>query len=141
MDDHVAILNVLHDYVDAIDRKDWEKLGSQVFTEELDMDFVTWQARSPEEAVEHISAFLDRCGRTQHLLGSYHVEIDGDVARARTYVRAFHLGTGDLKGETYEMAGEYRDELRRTEDGWRIAVRRARMHFQQGNRAVVEPGA
>lgn len=140
MDDHLAIVNVLHDYADAIDRKDWEKLGSQVFTPELDMDFVTWSASTPAEAVERIRTFIDRCGKTQHLLGSYRIEIEGDVARARTYVRAFHLGAGDFEGETYEMAGEYLDELRRTDAGWRISARRGRMHFQLGNRAVVDPG-
>ena len=138
MDDYGAILNLLHDYADAIDRKDWEKLGSVVFTDDVDMDFVTWQAHSPSEAVSQIRAFLGACGPTQHLLGSYRVEIDGDDARARHYVRAFHVGAGKLKGETYEMAGEYIDVLRRTDAGWRIAKRRGRMHYQLGNRAVVE---
>ena len=40
MDDHHAILNLLHDYVDAVDRKDWEKLGREIFTDEIDV--VTW---------------------------------------------------------------------------------------------------
>ena len=141
MDDHHAILNLLHDYVDAVDRKDWEKLGREIFTNEIDVDFVTWQAHTPAEAVHHIRSAIDRCGRTQHLLGSSRVEIDGDVAQAHTYVRAFHMGKGALAGDSYEMAGAYRDELRRTEAGWRIASRRGRLHFEQGNPAVLAPPA
>jgi ketosteroid isomerase-like protein len=138
MDDYCAILNLLHDYADAIDHKNWDKLASAIFTDDVDMDFVTWQAHSPAEAVAHIRGFLDGCGPTQHLLGSYRVEIEGDEARVRHYVRAFHIGAGKWKGETYEMAGEYIDVLRRTEAGWRIAKRRGLMHYQLGNPAVVE---
>ena len=54
MDDHGEILNLLADYADAIDRKDWTKLESAIFADAIDLDFVTWKATTPAEAVEQI---------------------------------------------------------------------------------------
>ena len=97
MDDHGEILNLLADYADAIDRKDWTKLESAIFADAIDLDFVTWKATTPAEAVAHIRTAIDRCASTQHLLGTSRIDVDGDIARAHTYVRAFHVGRGALQ--------------------------------------------
>ena len=134
------IAGVLDAYAEALDRRKWALLD-EVFAPELEFDFGEWVARSREEAVTSIRSYLDGCGPTQHLLGNYRIDVEGETARSRVYVRAFHLGVGDAAGKTYEMGGEYRDELRRTEAGWRIASRRGRLHFEQGNPAVRAPPA
>ena len=64
----------------------------------------------------------------------------GDGARSRVYVRAFHLGIGQASGKTYEMGGEYRDELRRTPEGWRITRREGVVFWEIGSRAVLGGG-
>ena len=132
------IAAVLDGYAEALDRRDWKALD-EVFAPELEFDFGEWVARSRDEAVQTIRGYLDGCGPTQHLLGNYRIEVDGDTARSRVYVRAFHLGVGDARGKTYEMGGEYRDELRRSAAGWRSYRREGEVFWEVGSRDVLGP--
>jgi len=134
--DREEIVAALNRYAEALDGRDWELLD-RVFVPELDYDFVAWRARSRAEAVERIRGALDGCGPTQHLLGNYRVEVDGDTATSSVYVRAFHLGVGAAEGKTFEMGGEYRDEWVRTAAGWRSARRTVRVLFAAGDAAVL----
>ncbi len=138
-DDRFEIMAVLDRYCEALDRRNWE-LMEQVFTPDVEFDFGDWKTSTRDEAVAAIRGFIDGCGRTQHLQGNYRIELDGDRARSRVYIRAFHVGAGKALGKTFEMAGEYRDELLRTPEGWRCQKRVGRSHFEQGPREVLGPG-
>ncbi|MCP4239784.1 MAG: nuclear transport factor 2 family protein [Myxococcota bacterium] len=136
--DNREIVQVLDRYAEALDTRCWGLL-SAVFVQELEFDFGEWIVSSREEAVATIRSYLDSCGPTQHLLGNYRIDIDGDAARSRVYVRAFHVGVGAAAGKTYEMGGEYRDELRRTPEGWRIHRREGAVFWEVGSRDVLGP--
>ena len=138
-DDRWEICRVLDGYAEALDRRDWDALES-VFTEDLVFDFGEWVTKSRAAAVKSIRSYLDGCGPTQHLLGNYRIDLDGDQAASRFYVRAFHIGIGNAEGETYEMAGEYSDRLRLTPDGWRSFSRQGRVQWEIGSRSVLGPG-
>jgi hypothetical protein len=69
--------------------------------------------------VDYIVRALEKYGRTQHLLGQCLVEIDGDTARAETYVQAFHLLAAD-PNQTAHLFGSYLDHFVRTDAGWVI---------------------
>jgi hypothetical protein len=84
--------------------------------------------------------YLDGCGPTQHLLGNYRVELDGERATSRVYVRAFHIGIGAARGRTYEMGGEYRDRLERREGRWLSVGRVGEVFWELGSRDVLGPG-
>jgi len=86
-----------------------------------------------------IRSYLDGCGPTQHLLGNYRIDSDGDAARSRDYVRAFHTGMRSAAGKVYEMGGEYRDALRRTPEGWRSFRRKGIVLWEVGSRDVLSP--
>jgi 3-phenylpropionate/cinnamic acid dioxygenase small subunit len=137
--DHRDIARVLDYYAEALDTRCWELL-SDVFVPELEFDFGEWTATSREQAVAAIRTYLDDCGPTQHLLGNYRIDVNGDAARSRVYVRAFHVGIGAATGKTYEMGGEYRDELRRTPEGWRSHRREGVVFWELGSRDVLGPG-
>lgn len=134
--DHRKITRVLDRYAEALDTRRWELL-SAVFVPELEFDFGEWTATSREEAVATIRTYLEDCGPTQHLLGNYRIDVNGDTASSSVYVRAFHLGVGAAIGKTYEMGGEYRDELRRTAEGWRSYRRQGVVFWEQGSRDVL----
>lgn len=136
--DHREITGVLDRYAEALDARRWELL-SEVFVPDLEFDFGEWTVSSREEAVATIRSYLDGCGPTQHLLGNYRIDVDGDTARSRVYVRAFHVGIGAATGKTYEMGGEYRDELRRTPEGWRSHRRQGVVFWELGSRDVLGP--
>jgi len=141
-EDRLAIVALLDRYAQALDTRRWELLD-EVFDPEVVFDFgPDWQTRGRGEAVARIRASLNACGPTQHLQGNHRVEIDGDRARSRVYVRAFHAAADPgerAAGRFYEMAGEYRDELRRGPEGWRSLRRVGRMRFEVGDREVLAP--
>ena len=137
--DRLAILALLDRYAEALDFRRWELLD-EVFHPEVVFDFgPDWQTRGRDDAVARIRSFIDVCGPTQHLQSGHRVEIEGDCARSRVAVRAFHLAAGRASPGYYEMAGEYRDELRRGRGGWRSVRRVGRMRFESGDPAVLEP--
>ena len=138
--DHRQIVAVLDRYAEALDSRRWALLDD-VFAPDVEYDFGAWVVDSREKAVATIRSYLDGCGPTQHLLGNYRIDIDGDSAESRVYVRAFHLGAGEKASTTYEMIGEYRDELRRTDSGWRSVRRQGRVLAEIGSRSVLGSGA
>ena len=138
-EDLLEITRVVNAYARALDARDWSALD-RVFAPDVKMDFGMWQAENRGEGVKYMREFLDGCGRTQHLLGTHDISIDGDHAASRVYVRAFHQGRGDARTTTYEMGGEYQDELQRTADGWRITARRLNVLFQAGDPSILGPG-
>lgn len=136
--DHFDVLALLARYSTALDTRDW-RLLEDVFTPDLVYDAGEWTTRSFDEYLGRLRPYLEGCGPTQHLLGNHRVEVAGDEARSAVYVRAFHRGTRELADTTYEMMGEYRDELVRTRAGWRSRHRTLRLHAELGSRAVLRP--
>lgn len=135
-EDRFAIIALLTRYATAMDQRDWPLLD-QVFTEDLVYDAGEWIARSRIEYLGLVRPYLDGCGPTQHLLGNFRIELEGDRARSAVYVRAYHFGTRELARTTYEMLGEYRDEIVRTEAGWRSHHRTLRVWGEIGTREVL----
>src|SRR6478735_5312882 len=124
IDDYAAIVAVLNRYADVCDTKEFDRFVN-VFTVDATMDYTNMPDVhvGPHEIADNVRGHLGGCGATQHLLGNYEVEVDGDAARASCKVRAFHLGLGEQVGKTFEALATYRDRLVRTPDGWRIAAR------------------
>jgi 3-phenylpropionate/cinnamic acid dioxygenase small subunit len=137
-DDYAQIMDTLARYSIAMDTRDWRLLES-VFTHDLVYDAGEWVTHSREEYIARLRPYLEGCGPTQHLIGNYQIDLEGDEARSKVYVRAFHVGTRELSRTTYEMFGEYRDEMRRTAEGWRSARRTLRLHHELGTRDVLRP--
>ena len=55
-----------------------------------------------------------------HFVATSAVTVRGDEASAASY---FQLLLVDQTGVTLQSAGRYRDSMRRTEDGWKLAAR------------------
>ena len=138
-DDRFAIIATLDRYAECLDRRDWPGLAD-VFTEDVEIDWVEWQQRGLDAATTSIRSYLDGCGPSQHLLGNYRIELAGDHATSRHYCRVMHMGKGLQAGKTYESWIEYADELVRTNEGWRSRRRVCRAMMEQGDRAVLGPG-
>ncbi len=138
-DDRFAIIATLDRYAECLDRRDWPGLAD-VFTEDVEIDWVEWQQKGLAAATASIRSYLDGCGPSQHLLGNYRIELAGDQATSRHYCRVMHMGKGDQAGKTYESWIEYADELVRTQDGWRSRRRVCRAMMEYGDRSVLGPG-
>jgi hypothetical protein len=68
----------------------------------------------------------DGTPRTRHVITNLTMEVDGDVASARSYLTVFQevpVGSGALQPI---LVGGYEDEFRRVDGVWRFARRQTR---------------
>ena len=134
--DRQAIVDMLNRYASCLDGHDWPGLND-VFDIEATAEYGVAFAGRPA-IVQAISALLDDCGPSQHLLGNYQIRINGDEAEATTKVRVIHIGAGERAALTpYESIGVYEDLLRRTPEGWRIVHRRFDVQISIGDIAIL----
>ncbi len=121
--DQARIENVLKRYATALDSRNWQGLDD-VFIEDATAHFQGMGHFNGRAAiVELISSALSATAATQHLLANIVIELDGNEARSKCYLQALHTGKGSFEGKAMTVWGEYRDQLRRTPAGWRIAHR------------------
>jgi ketosteroid isomerase-like protein len=119
--DRLEIQQVLVDYANAIDRRDFDAL-EQVFTADAYIDY------RPMGGIDghfpQIKAWLGPAlagfPQYQHLVGNMDIRIDGDTAIART---ACFNPMAVAGGQVMFLGLWYRDKFLRTPEGWRIRER------------------
>ncbi|MFC8525800.1 nuclear transport factor 2 family protein [Nocardia sp. NPDC057227] len=122
MNDHHDIGAVLIRYATGIDRRDWE-LFRTVFTPDCVLDYGpigTWHGI--EEVLTFMRQSHDMAGHTLHRITNIAATVDGDSARATSYVDAVIMAPDGTSG--VNAVGFYDDELVRTATGWQIRRRR-----------------
>lgn len=118
--DRQRIEDTLYRYASTIDSKDYPRLR------ELFVDDAVGQYGDapPINGADEIVAWIDEMTKDtswqHHKLTVYHVDIDGDEARALTY-HTSHQTTVDDPDTVLVIVARYRDVLRRVGDGWKIA--------------------
>jgi ketosteroid isomerase-like protein len=136
--DERAIVEVTHRYCAALDGHDWQAL-ERCFTP----DAVAVYGGVPGEhdgldAIKEVCrASLEPLDASQHLVANHLVELAGDTAASRCYVRAQHCRRELPDGENFMIAGTYEDEWLRTADGWRITRRVLAVTWTEGNPMVL----
>ena len=137
--DRAAVVDVCVRYARALDRRDWDLLAT-CFTPDAVVDFDGMDRIEGAAALVAVCrSVLEPLSVSQHLLGTHHVEVDGDRARSECYLHAQHVRAELAPDDKYVIAGTYVDALVRTADGWRITHRRLAAAWAQGNPAVVAP--
>jgi 3-phenylpropionate/cinnamic acid dioxygenase small subunit len=136
VDDRTAVIDTVNRYAAALDSRDWALLD-EVFTPDAVGDFGRGPLIGREALRDLLRRVLGGSGPSQHLLANHRVELGGDTARCVCQVRAFSAGAGQAAGRSYELFGEYRDQLVRTPEGWRIARREMTIRHEIGTRDVL----
>ena len=118
--DRIDITDVLYRYASTIDRFDSEGLR-RTLADDL------WAQYGNAEPLVGGDAVANWIGRSiapviwqHHLLSVYHVDVDGDNARALVYHTSHQVFADDPKTAKV-LVGRYHNELRRTGDGWKIS--------------------
>lgn len=120
-----------------VDRRTWDSIND-VFAENLEFNYGDGVERKGIGALRDLfSTFLDRCGPTQHLLGSLLIDVTGDTAISQCYVLARHQGIEGHADCFIDFNGEYVDRWRRQSNGWRIVRRDTRPILFQGDMNVL----
>jgi ketosteroid isomerase-like protein len=121
--DQLDIQKIIHRYAKAMDSQQWQLLDT-VFVEEAVADYqAIGECHGRRAITDLVAKVLVQCKSTQHLIGNIDIELDGDKAQSSCYLLATHIGKDNFDGEIYTVWGEYRDQLIRTADGWRIIHR------------------
>jgi 3-phenylpropionate/cinnamic acid dioxygenase small subunit len=124
--DRLEIGQLLYRYARAIDTRELDLLDG-VFTPDAEIHYaVGGGVRLPyREMKPWLAQVLPMHRVTQHAMSNPLVEVDGDRARATTYLTAAHVQeTQDGALHYVVQHGVYSDELTRTPAGWRISRRR-----------------
>ena len=121
--DEAAIKKVHIRYCRGIDRMDWDLIRSCYHADAID---------DHGEYVGGIDGFIEYCKvgcptfvSTTHFTGNQLVEVDGDVAWAEHYARAYHrvAGQGGEADKDLVVNTRYIDRFERRSGEWRIAHR------------------
>ena len=111
---------------------------SDVFAADVEFDYGSGQVEHGIGALRALMRrHLDRCGGTQHLIGSVLVDLDGDHAISHAYVQARHQRIDDFVGPVFDSNGEYTDHWERRSEGWRIVRRHARWAVNTGDPTIL----
>jgi ketosteroid isomerase-like protein len=118
--DRLDITDTLYRYASTIDRFDWDGLRS-VLADDLVAQYGNADPVHGGDAVaEWIGGFCADVEWQHHLLSVYHVEIDGDDAKALVYHTSHQMFRDDPNAPKL-LVGRYHNELRREPDGWKIS--------------------
>jgi ketosteroid isomerase-like protein len=120
LQDRVDITDVLYRYASAIDGFDHAGLRS-LLADDL---WAQYGNADPVAGGDAVAAWIGEAIANvvwqHHLLSVYHVEVDGDDAKALVY-HTSHQVFDDAPDTAKLLVGRYRNELRREADGWRIS--------------------
>lgn len=121
--DERAITRQLVRFARAMDDRDWETMTA-ILAEDARGEFGTGWQEGRFAVMGLIRGYLEKCGATQHLLGNIVIDVTGDDAVTRTYIRDVHLNSDDDPATRMYTLGDYRDTWRRSKNGsWSLIER------------------
>ena len=131
--DRQAVTDVPLTYARGIDRRDWALVRS-CFTADCQIEGSRLTA-SVDDYLTDLRKGVTYFPSTMHFMGNQLATVDGDAAMVETYAVAYHW-MGDPPGTPHDenlvVGVRYHDQLVRTPQGWKIAVRRVSPDWRQG---------
>lgn len=126
--DVAAIEGVLKRYCFLVDKRDVDGIIREVFAGNGSDDHGEGPRRGAAELERWFRDNLANIATSAHLLSNVVVDVEGDVARASSYVTAWVWTVAAEDGNasreaTYVVVARYEDRLVRTSSGWLIAER------------------
>lgn len=136
-----AVLDLSLRYAEGIDRRDWEGYAT-CFLPEVRIDFSSFTHRpaSPEPVpveawVAAVRSTIDGFAATQHSITNQRITFDSRTSgRYTAYIQAQHWADRD---RWYLIGGWYENEVRRTDDGWKLAAVTLHQEWDAGDRALL----
>src|SRR5919108_6548315 len=120
LQDRADVTDVLYRYASTIDRFDLEGLRG-VLADDLVAQYGNAEPVAGGDAVAGwIAEAIAGVVWQHHLLSVYHVEVDGDRAKALVYHTSHQVFADDPESAKL-LVGRYDTKLRREADGWKIS--------------------
>jgi len=130
MSDRLEIQDVLVSYCEAIDRGDWAALDD-IFTADAIIDYTAAGGAKGnlQETKAYLAKALKPFSGMQHMLGLPRIKVTGDSATSRTTLFNPMVIEREGRPHVFFVGLWYRDELVRTEAGWRIQSRHEELSY------------
>jgi hypothetical protein len=122
LQDRFDVTDVLYKYAKSIDSFDREGLRSTL-ADDIHAQYGNLDPVDGGDALtEWIGGATSSIVWQHHHLSVFTVEVEGDSARALSYLISHQVFEGNLEEVKY-LAARYHDELKRTAEGWKISRR------------------
>ena len=120
--DWLEITALVNRYAQAVDGKDWAMYES-CFTADAEIDYSSaGGARGGvAQSTAWLATMLESISVSQHFITNQVIEVKGETATCRAYFFGVVGNQSGTESDLIWVGGIYEDELRRTEEGWRIA--------------------
>ncbi|HZG24966.1 MAG TPA: nuclear transport factor 2 family protein [Chitinophagaceae bacterium] len=133
-DEIVEVINKLFVYTDT---QEWEKLQSEVFSENVLFDMSSLGGNKMDTTSREIceiwrNGFVG-IDSINHLAGNYLVQIHDTTATVFAYATATHYKESATKGKTREFVGTYNIGLMKYGSVWRIYQFKYNLKYSTGN--------
>jgi len=130
-----------YEYAQGIDTKDWPLLRS-IFTDEITMDFFDYSGGPPvtlsaDVWIDNVKVLMTGLDSTQHVMTNPIVDVNGDTATCRMYMKAEHFLQNSQGSYDYAIGGYYIDELIKLDGRWTIKAVTLKLFWQRGNRNIM----
>jgi len=120
LQDRIDITDVLYRYASTIDRFDLDGMRA-VLADDIVAQYGNGEPVVGGDAVAGwIGEAIAGVVWQHHLLSVYHVDVDGDRAKALVYHTSHQVFAEDPDNAKL-LVGRYHNELRREADGWKIS--------------------
>jgi len=128
LSDRFEIQDLVFHYAHLIDRKEIDRLRTDVFTPDVHVDYSAFggSVGDLEETIAFLKGSLTDAlfPHTQHLNANVQIEVSGDTAKGRIMCfNPMNMIVGEGETTTFFLGLWYLDEYRRTDRGWRISRR------------------
>lgn len=124
LEDREAIWRLFLTYKRHLDQRDFTAYAS-LFTDDAvwagNLGKAVGPAEIEELLIRTMEVYPSDLERTYHLVMNEEIDVDGDTATARSSWG--YVTRSESDAPVFEMLGRYRDDLRRTPDGWRFSRR------------------
>ncbi|BDM81183.1 nuclear transport factor 2 family protein [Acaryochloris marina] len=137
MDTITSITTPIVRMIHAIDQLDWPAVRYE-FADTVDIDYTSLTGGEPEtipadKLMERWQGLLPGFQATQHLLGSFQVEVEDKAAAIETHVRAYHYIDDAPDSDVWMVAGHYQFQMALQGGRWVIAAIKLVVFYQEGN--------
>jgi 3-phenylpropionate/cinnamic acid dioxygenase small subunit len=142
LSDRAEIQDLLVAEANAMDRRDWARWQS-LFVPDAAIDYSENDGATggPEEVRAWLESVLGRFHSYQHLSSNIEIELESDRARVRT-MQYIAVKMEASMGTRVVFSGIwFRDEVVRTDAGWRIARRHEELAWRHNFPEDFEPPA
>lgn len=134
--DKQEISELVTRYCHALDTRDWEMLATCFVPNAVFEGEGLPTGEGFAQIREIIAAALSGLDQSQHYVSNLNIHLHNDRASLVCYLQAQHVRSSAGLDPNFLVAGIYRDEVVRTNGGWRFARRNLAVTWTSGNPAV-----